>query len=110
MEYVGLQLVPQPHPGGQQLVSLDLGDLDGLQDNSSEDMGARLDCSKYLFYPGCRGSSYKRSVKQEQELGQELGQELDQEQGRKITRMRRGEVVKRGQKVQRGGLFSSILR
>ena len=88
----------------------------GAELEELEDSKARMDCKKYLFFPGCRGSRSKRRLAQEYNLGQEQEQgkalmmEKGQEQGQEDTRYFLLPNKRGGDEGRRGGLFSGILR
>ena len=82
----------------------------GAELEELEDPGARMDCKKYLFFPGCRGSRSKRRLAQEYELGQEQEQVLPLEKGQEEARYFLLPTKRGGDEGRRGGLFSGILR
>ena len=90
----------------------------GAELEELEDPGARMDCKKYLFFPGCRGSRSKRRLAQDYELGQEHEQEQEQavtlEKGQGLgqeeTKYFLLPTKRGGDEGRRGGLFSGILR
>ena len=90
----------------------------GAELEELEDPGSRMDCKKYLFFPGCRGSRSKRRLALEYELGQEheqeqgqaLTMEKGQERGQEETRYFLLPTKRGGDEGRRGGLFSGILR
>ena len=84
----------------------------GAELEELEDSGARMDCKKYLFFPGCRGSRSKRRLALEYELGQEQEQDhvLPLEKGQEEARYFLLPTKRGGDEGRRGGLFSGILR